>query len=103
MSYHTAPPSPASPADQQTANPFARVARPAGLSRWIPAIPALRTYQRPWLAKDLTAHSLPEIGKAFGGRDHTTVMHACKQIREMVETDARMRDDWDKLVRLLSV
>lgn len=55
------------------------------------------------LAKDLTAHSLPEIGKAFGGRDHTTVMHACKQIREMVETDARMRDDWDKLVRLLSV
>ncbi len=55
MSYHTAPPSPASPADQQTANPFARVARPAGLSRWIPAIPALRTYQRPWLAKDLTA------------------------------------------------
>ena len=55
------------------------------------------------LAKDLTAHSLPEIGKAFGGRDHTTVMHACKQMREMVETDARMRDDWDKLVRLLSV
>ena len=55
MSYHTAPPSPASPADQQTANPFARVARPAGLSRWVPAIPALRTYQRPWLAKDLTA------------------------------------------------
>ena len=55
------------------------------------------------LAKDLTAHSLPEIGKAFGGRDHTTVMHACKQIREMVETDARMRDDWDKLIRLLSV
>jgi high affinity sulfate transporter 1 len=55
MTYHTAPPSPASPADQQTANPFARVARPAGLSRWIPAIPALRTYQRPWLAKDLTA------------------------------------------------
>jgi len=55
------------------------------------------------LAKDMTAHSLPEIGQAFGGRDHTTVLHACKVIRELVETDARMRDDWEKLVRLLSV
>ncbi len=55
------------------------------------------------LAKDLTAHSLPEIGQAFGGRDHTTVLHACKVMRELVETDARMRDDWEKLVRLLSV
>jgi chromosomal replication initiator protein len=55
------------------------------------------------LAKDLTAHSLPEIGQAFGGRDHTTVLHACKVVRELVETDARTRDDWDKLVRLLSV
>lgn len=41
--------------DQPGANPFVRVARPRGLSRWIPAIPALRTYQRPWLAKDLLA------------------------------------------------
>lgn len=55
------------------------------------------------LAKDLTAHSLPEIGQAFGGRDHTTVLHACKVMRDLVETDARTRDDWDKLVRLLSV
>ncbi len=55
------------------------------------------------LAKDMTAHSLPEIGQAFGGRDHTTVLHACKVMRELVETDARMRDDWEKLVRLLSV
>ena len=55
------------------------------------------------LAKDLTAHSLPEIGQAFGGRDHTTVLHACKVVRELVATDARTRDDWDKLVRLLSV
>ncbi len=55
------------------------------------------------LAKELTPHSLPEIGQAFGGRDHTTVLHACKQIRDLVETDARMRDDWEKLVRLLSV
>ena len=56
-----------------------------------------------WLAKDLTAQSYPTIGDAFGGRDHTTVLHACKQIRDLVETDARMRDDWEKLVRLLSV
>ena len=55
------------------------------------------------LAKDLTAHSLPEIGQAFGGRDHTTVLHACKVVRELVATDARTHDDWDKLVRLLSV
>jgi len=55
------------------------------------------------LAKDLTAHSLPEIGHAFGGRDHTTVLHACKVMRELIETDSRSRDDWEKLVRLLSV
>jgi high affinity sulfate transporter 1 len=46
---------PASSVEQQDANPFVRVARPRGLSRWIPALPALRTYQRPWLAKDLMA------------------------------------------------
>ncbi len=46
---------PFAPVEQHDANPFVRVARPAGLSRWIPAIPALRTYRRPWLAKDLTA------------------------------------------------
>jgi chromosomal replication initiator protein len=55
------------------------------------------------LAKDMTTHSLPEIGQAFGGRDHTTVLHACKVIRELVDTDSRTRDDWEKLVRLLSV
>ncbi|GMU42497.1 MAG: hypothetical protein AMXMBFR25_04830 [Lysobacterales bacterium] len=55
------------------------------------------------LAKELTPHSLPEIGQAFGGRDHTTVLHACKLMRELVDTDARMREDWEKLVRLLSV
>jgi high affinity sulfate transporter 1 len=51
----TAAPAQTPPVDQTGANPFARVARPRGLSRWIPAIPALRTYQRPWLAKDLMA------------------------------------------------
>lgn len=54
------------------------------------------------LAKELTDHSLPEIGEGFGGRDHTTVMHACKTIRSLTETDGRMRDDWDKLMRAIN-
>ena len=41
------------------------------------------------LAKELTEHSLPEIGEAFGGRDHTTVLHACRTIRKLCETDTR--------------
>ncbi|HEX7324800.1 MAG TPA: chromosomal replication initiator protein DnaA [Rhodanobacteraceae bacterium] len=54
------------------------------------------------LAKELTEHSLPEIGEAFGGKDHTTVMHACKKIRSLCETDMRLRQDWDKLIRVLT-
>jgi chromosomal replication initiator protein len=54
------------------------------------------------LAKELTDHSLPEIGHAFGGRDHTTVLHACRVIRDLVAVDPRMREDWDKLMRLLT-
>ncbi|MFT3755527.1 MAG: chromosomal replication initiator protein DnaA [Pseudoxanthomonas sp.] len=54
------------------------------------------------LSKELTDHSLPEIGQAFGGRDHTTVLHACKQIRTLMETDGKLREDWDKLIRKLS-
>ena len=54
------------------------------------------------LAKELTEHSLPEIGDAFGGRDHTTVLHACRQIRSLMETDGKLREDWDKLIRKLS-
>jgi chromosomal replication initiator protein len=54
------------------------------------------------LAKELTKHSLPEIGKAFSDRDHTTVMHACKQIRSLVKTDSSLQEDWDKLIRKLS-
>ena len=46
---------PTSPTDQQAVNPFARTARPRGFSRWIPALPALKTYQRSWLSKDLVA------------------------------------------------
>ena len=54
------------------------------------------------LAKELTEHSLPEIGDAFGGRDHTTVMHACRTIRDMRETDGKIRQDWEKLIRVLT-
>jgi chromosomal replication initiator protein len=54
------------------------------------------------LAKELTEHSLPEIGDAFGGRDHTTVLHACRTIRDLRETDGKLRQDWDKLVRVLT-
>ncbi len=54
------------------------------------------------LAKELTNHSLPEIGAAFGGRDHTTVMHACKKINELKETDARIQEDYNNLLRMLT-
>jgi chromosomal replication initiator protein len=55
-----------------------------------------------FLSKEFTSHSLPEIGDAFGGRDHTTVLHACKKIKELRETDARMEEDYTNLVRLLT-
>ncbi len=54
------------------------------------------------LAKELTNHSLPEIGDAFGGRDHTTVMHACKRIRELRESERRMTEDYLNLLRTLT-
>ncbi len=54
------------------------------------------------LCKELTEHSLPEIGDAFDGRDHTTVMHACRTIRDLRETDGKLRQDWEKLMRSLS-
>ena len=54
------------------------------------------------LAKELTEHSLPEIGEAFGGRDHTTVMHACKTIHKLMDTDPRMRLDFEQLIRTLT-
>ena len=54
------------------------------------------------LAKELTEHSLPEIGVAFDGRDHTTVLHACRQIRHLMESDGKLHEDWDKLIRKLS-
>ncbi|HET6603103.1 MAG TPA: chromosomal replication initiator protein DnaA [Xanthomonadaceae bacterium] len=53
------------------------------------------------LAKELTEHSLPEIGEAFG-RDHTTVLHACRVIRDLMASDGRLREDWDKLIRAIT-
>lgn len=54
------------------------------------------------LAKELTSHSLPEIGEAFGGRDHTTVIHACKKISTLMDEDPRIREDYQNLLRALS-
>ncbi len=54
------------------------------------------------LAKELTNHSLPEIGDAFGGRDHTTVLHACRKIKELRETIADIREDYQNLLRSLT-
>ena len=54
------------------------------------------------LAKELTDHSLPEIGAAFDGRDHTTVLHACRQIRHLMDSDGKLHEDWEKLIRKLS-
>jgi len=54
------------------------------------------------LAKELTSHSLPEIGDAFGGRDHTTVMHACKRIRELRDIEQRIQEDYSNLLRTLT-
>jgi chromosomal replication initiator protein len=54
------------------------------------------------LAKELTNHSLPEIGDAFGGRDHTTVLHACRVIKDLRETQTRMNEDYLNLLRTLT-
>jgi len=54
------------------------------------------------LAKELTNHSLPEIGDAFGGRDHTTVLHGCRKIEELRESSRDIREDYNNLLRLLT-
>ena len=54
------------------------------------------------LAKELTQHSLPEIGDAFGGRDHTTVLHACRKVKELRETNQDIREDYSNLLRTLT-
>ncbi len=54
------------------------------------------------LAKELTNLSLPEIGDAFGGRDHTTVIHACRKVAELLQTEAKIKEDYGNLQKLLS-
>lgn len=54
------------------------------------------------LAKELTSHSLPEIGDAFGGRDHTTVLHAVRKIKELLASNLDIQEDYKNLLRILS-
>ena len=54
------------------------------------------------LSKELTNHSLPEIGESFGGRDHTTVLHACRKTKELRQSDIKINDDYVNLLRILS-
>jgi chromosomal replication initiator protein len=54
-----------------------------------------------YLAKQLTARSLPEIGRKFGGRDHTTVMHAVRKVEELRESDHAFAEDVELLRRML--
>ena len=54
------------------------------------------------LAKELTRHSLPEIGDAFGGRDHTTVLHACRKIKELRDVSPDISEDYQNLLRALT-
>jgi len=54
------------------------------------------------LAKELTSKSLPEIGQAFGGRDHTTILHGCRKVNELKETDTAVREDCANLLRILT-
>lgn len=53
------------------------------------------------LSKELTKHSLPEIGDAFGGRDHTTVLHACRKIVELRRDESKINSDWNNLINTL--
>ncbi|WP_349431932.1 chromosomal replication initiator protein DnaA [Methylomarinum sp. Ch1-1] len=54
------------------------------------------------LARELTSHSYPEIGDAFGGRDHTTVINACKRIAALKDSDVKVSEDYQNLLRTLS-
>lgn len=54
------------------------------------------------IAKELTSHSLPEIGDAFGGRDHTTVLHACRKVDQLNQSDPDISEDFSNLMRLLT-
>ncbi|MAE01211.1 chromosomal replication initiator protein DnaA [Pseudoalteromonas lipolytica] len=54
------------------------------------------------LSKELTNHSLPEIGDAFGGRDHTTVLHACRKVKSLRDESHEVKEDYQNLIRTLS-
>jgi chromosomal replication initiator protein len=54
------------------------------------------------LSKELTNHSLPEIGDAFGGRDHTTVLHACRKVKALRDESHEVKEDYQNLIRTLS-
>jgi chromosomal replication initiator protein len=54
------------------------------------------------LSKELTNHSLPEIGEAFGGRDHTTILHGCRKIAELRDSDIKISEDYMNMMRILS-
>lgn len=54
------------------------------------------------LSKELTNHSLPEIGEAFGGRDHTTILHGCRKITELRDSDIKINEDYKNMMRILS-
>jgi chromosomal replication initiator protein len=54
------------------------------------------------ISKQLTQHSLPEIGAAFGGRDHTTVLHACRKVAELKGENVDLQEDWKNIMRILT-
>ena len=54
------------------------------------------------LGKELTNKSLPEIGDLFGGRDHTTVLHACRKIKQLTEENREIKEDYSNLLRTLT-
>jgi chromosomal replication initiator protein len=54
------------------------------------------------LAKELTHHSYPEIGETFGGRDHTTVLHACRKIKHEILKNDDLAEDYNNLLRILT-
>ena len=65
-----------------------------------------RIYARPrqmamGLARELTNESFPDIGLAFGGRDHSTVMHACEKVQELRKSDLNFAEDYHNLLKLL--
>ena len=55
------------------------------------------------ITRELTPHSLPEIGDSFGGRDHTTVIHACKKAASLKENSNRIKVDYENIIRALSL